>query len=82
MEGELGSDWRSHFSHFDPKPFAAASIGQVHYGVLLDEKEVAVKIQVCTYNTYILTYVLMYMYPGEGANYGRIKGKSVLTFVM
>lgn len=45
LEGELGSDWRSHFSHFDPKPFAAASIGQVHYGVLLDGKEVAVKIQ-------------------------------------
>ena len=33
-------------SEFDDKPLAAASIGQVHKGVLLDGREVAIKIQV------------------------------------
>lgn len=45
---ELGSDWRSLFSEFDSKPFAAASIGQVHCAKLLDGTDVALKIQVCT----------------------------------
>uniref|UniRef100_A0A6B2E6M9 Putative abc atp binding cassette 1 protein n=1 Tax=Phlebotomus kandelakii TaxID=1109342 RepID=A0A6B2E6M9_9DIPT len=45
LRGELGSDWEKKFSHFDRKPFAAASIGQVHRGVLLDGTEVAIKIQ-------------------------------------
>lgn len=31
---------------FQDKPFAAASIGQVHLGVLSDGREVAMKIQV------------------------------------
>lgn len=31
---------------FQDKPFAAASIGQVHLGVLPDGREVAMKIQV------------------------------------
>ena len=36
----------NHFSHFDTKPFAAASIGQVHLAYLKDSnKKVAVKIQ-------------------------------------
>ena len=43
---ELGPEWRSMFSEFDPKPFAAASIGQVHCAKLLDGTEVALKIQV------------------------------------
>ncbi|CAD5118339.1 DgyrCDS7050 [Dimorphilus gyrociliatus] len=42
---ELGSNWREKFQSFDDKPFAAASIGQVHRGTTLDGKEVAVKIQ-------------------------------------
>ena len=33
------------------------------------------------YRTYVHKYIL-YLYPGEGANYRWIKGKSVLTFVM
>ena len=33
------------FDQFEPQPFAAASIGQVHRGVLRDGREVAVKIQ-------------------------------------
>lgn len=45
MSGEFGPDWRSKFLDFDDKPFAAASIGQVHWGKLPDGQEVAVKIQ-------------------------------------
>lgn len=42
---EFGSDWRSKLKEFDEKPFAAASIGQVHKAVLLDGSHVAMKIQ-------------------------------------
>ena len=45
MKAELGEDWRNKFSVFDIKPFAAASIGQVHRATLLDGREVAIKIQ-------------------------------------
>lgn len=42
----LGHDWRDHFSHFEEKPFAAASIGQVHKATLAESgTKVAVKIQ-------------------------------------
>lgn len=34
MAEELGPEWRSHFASFSSTPFAAASIGQVHHGVL------------------------------------------------
>lgn len=46
LEEDLGPDWREKLSSFDEKPFAAASIGQVHHGVLKDGREIAVKIQV------------------------------------
>lgn len=47
MSYELGTDWREkHFSSFNDKPFAAASIGQVHEAVLKSNgASVAVKIQ-------------------------------------
>jgi len=45
MTGDLGPDWESRFQSFDPKPFAAASIGQVHMATLLDGTQVAVKVQ-------------------------------------
>lgn len=38
-------DYHSIFQSIDPKPFASASIGQVHRGILHDGRDVAVKIQ-------------------------------------
>ncbi|XP_033127887.1 atypical kinase COQ8B, mitochondrial-like [Anneissia japonica] len=45
LKKELGDDWRSKVASFEEKPFAAASIGQVHLATLHDGKEVAMKIQ-------------------------------------
>uniref|UniRef100_A0A1B6HZJ3 ABC1 atypical kinase-like domain-containing protein n=3 Tax=Homalodisca liturata TaxID=320908 RepID=A0A1B6HZJ3_9HEMI len=45
MVQEFGEDWRSRLASFEMKPFAAASIGQVHSATLLDGTEVAMKIQ-------------------------------------
>ncbi|XP_048837003.1 atypical kinase COQ8B, mitochondrial [Brienomyrus brachyistius] len=45
LEEELGAGWREELASFEEKPFAAASIGQVHHGVLQDGREVALKIQ-------------------------------------
>ncbi|KAL1435281.1 hypothetical protein MTO96_011198 [Rhipicephalus appendiculatus] len=45
MVHELGPDWESKFASIERKPFAAASIGQVHLATLHDGREVAIKIQ-------------------------------------
>lgn len=45
MSQQLGADWKSKFSSFEMKPFAAASIGQVHAATLPDGRDVAIKIQ-------------------------------------
>ncbi|XP_030299399.1 atypical kinase COQ8B, mitochondrial [Sparus aurata] len=45
LEEELGPGWREKLSSFEDKPFAAASIGQVHHAVLKDGREIAMKIQ-------------------------------------
>jgi aarF domain-containing kinase len=41
----LGRPWSNVFSHVDPEPLGAASIGQVHRAVLRDGRVVAVKVQ-------------------------------------
>ena len=42
----IGSSWRDLFSNFEEKPFAAASIGQVHKATLASNgRDVAVKVQ-------------------------------------
>ncbi|MEW8988137.1 MAG: AarF/UbiB family protein, partial [Bacillus sp. (in: firmicutes)] len=45
IEEELGHPIKDVFREFSPTPLAAASIGQVHYGVLKTGERVAVKIQ-------------------------------------
>jgi predicted unusual protein kinase regulating ubiquinone biosynthesis (AarF/ABC1/UbiB family) len=45
LDRELGPGWRSSFRHFNDRPAAAASIGQVHQAVWADGRTVAVKIQ-------------------------------------
>lgn len=45
LKTELGDDWRRLLPELDQRPAAAASIGQVHRGRLVDGTEVAVKIQ-------------------------------------
>jgi aarF domain-containing kinase len=46
LNTELGAKWKTELVDFDTKPFAAASIGQVHQGTLKNGKKVAIKIQV------------------------------------
>ncbi|KAM9133660.1 atypical kinase COQ8A, mitochondrial-like [Pangshura tecta] len=45
LNSELGPDWRRQLAWFEERPFAAASIGQVHLAQLLDGRNVAMKIQ-------------------------------------
>ncbi|XP_011618196.1 atypical kinase COQ8A, mitochondrial isoform X3 [Takifugu rubripes] len=45
VSSDLGPDWRDKLEYFEEKPFAAASIGQVHLGRLKGGREVAMKIQ-------------------------------------
>ncbi|KAI9221207.1 ABC1 family-domain-containing protein [Blastocladiella britannica] len=45
MSSELGPQWQSKYATFEPVPFAAASIGQVHRATLHDGRAVAVKVQ-------------------------------------
>ena len=45
VEKELGKPLDKIFKHFDEKPFAAASIGQVHKAILPNGEQVVVKVQ-------------------------------------
>ena len=45
MKTELGVDWQDRFKHFDRQASNAASLGQVHYAVTHDDRDVACKLQ-------------------------------------
>ncbi|XP_077443854.1 atypical kinase COQ8A, mitochondrial [Stigmatopora argus] len=45
LNNDLGPNWRNQLESFEERPFAAASIGQVHLAKLKDGREVAMKIQ-------------------------------------
>ncbi|KAM3594383.1 uncharacterized protein V6R79_006882 [Siganus canaliculatus] len=45
ISSDLGPNWREQLEYFEEKPFAAASIGQVHLARLKGGREVAMKIQ-------------------------------------
>ncbi|XP_048841293.1 atypical kinase COQ8A, mitochondrial [Brienomyrus brachyistius] len=45
LSNDLGPNWRDKLDFFEERPFAAASIGQVHLARLKDGREVAMKIQ-------------------------------------
>ncbi len=45
LNAEWGIGWRARFKQFDVRPFAAASIGQVHRAQTLDGRNLAIKVQ-------------------------------------
>jgi predicted unusual protein kinase regulating ubiquinone biosynthesis (AarF/ABC1/UbiB family) len=45
LKEEWGADWRREFKWFNPRPIAAASIGQVHKAMTRDGEELAIKVQ-------------------------------------
>ncbi len=45
LDREWGRSWLSNFQRFDPRPIAAASIGQVHRAIDRQGRELAIKVQ-------------------------------------
>jgi len=45
LGAQWGTDWRTRFRQFEPRPIAAASIGQVHRATTRDGRLLAIKVQ-------------------------------------
>ena len=45
LSEQWGKDWRKQFRRFEPRPIAAASIGQVHRALARDGRMLAIKVQ-------------------------------------
>ncbi|MDQ3078732.1 MAG: AarF/ABC1/UbiB kinase family protein [Pseudomonadota bacterium] len=45
LSAQWGKDWRTRFRQFEPRPIAAASIGQVHRAITRDGRSLAIKVQ-------------------------------------
>ena len=45
LAAQWGKDWRKRFQRFEPRPIAAASIGQVHRATTRDGRLLAIKVQ-------------------------------------